>query len=185
MKELLSKFVPTAIVLAIALFGGSLVFAQSNDSAQINELLQQAKTRAVQANFDAELISSFTRSGTSWRSHANQLASMKEHINAMGKMLAEMDAARAEGSPWQQEAIDEVEPMLRSMADHLSTMIDHLNEHPDKVHLPTYVNYANANLRLSEKLLAMIKDYVDYSEAKATADKLEQKLELPEVASEQ
>lgn len=183
MKQLFSKLIPATIALAFALLGGSFLFAQSNDSAQITELLQQAKARAVQANLDAEVIASFTRSGTSWRSHATQLLSMKEHINAMSKMLTEMDKARAEGSAWQQEAIDNIEPLLRSMADHLTTMIDHLNEHPNKVQMPAYVEYTRANMRLSEKLLAMVKDYVDYSEAKATADALEQKLDLPETTT--
>ena len=184
MKKLLSRIVPTSLALAFALLGGSLLIAQVKDSTQINDLLQQAKSRAVQANEDAELIESFTRSGTTWRSHATQLQSMKEHINAIGKMLTEMDSARAEGSPWQQEAIDDVEPLLRSMADHMNAMINHLNDKPNQVHMPAYVNYTKANAKLSGKLRAMIEDYVDYAEAKATVDDLEQKLDLPAPESE-
>lgn len=76
--------------LVLALLSGSCLIAQSRDSARINDLLQQAKSRAVQANHDAELIESFTRSGTSRSSQATQLESMKTHINSMGKMLVDL-----------------------------------------------------------------------------------------------
>lgn len=185
MKKLLSKLAPITVALAVALLSGSFLAAQSKDSGRINDLLQQAKSRAVQANHDADLINSFTRSRTSWRSHAIQLRSMTEHVNAMGKMLAEMDSAKEEGSPWQREAIEDIEPLLRSMADHMNGMINHLNDNQEKVHMPAYVDYTKANLELSDKLLAMIEDYVGYAEAKATADTLEQKLALPtDAASE-
>lgn len=179
MKELLSKLAPITVALALALFSGSFLAAQTKDSTRINDLLQQAKSRAVQANHDADMIASFTRSRTSWRSHAAQLRSMREHVNAMGKMLTEMHSVRDEGSPWQREAIEDIDPLLRSMADHLNGMIDHLNDNQEKVHMPAYVDYTKANLELSDKLLAMIEDYVGYAEAKATAEALEQKLALP------
>ena len=183
MARRLSKSFPAIVALVLALLGGSCLIAQSKDSARINDLLKQAQSRAVQANHDAELIASFTRSGTTWRSHATRLNSMKDHIDSMGKMLTEMDAARPEGSPWQQEAISNIEPLLRSMADHLTAMINHLNENQTKVHLPEYVNYTKANLQLSDKMLAMIEDYVDYAQAKGTVEDLEQKLEVPTTTS--
>ncbi len=179
MSKLLYRLVLTTAVLLLGLLGGSYVIAQTVDSAHINDLLQQTKDRAAQANRDAELIESFTRSRTSWNSHATQLTSMTQHINAMGKLLTEMDTARAEGSPWQQEAIDEVEPLLRSMADHLTTMIDYLNKHQGRVHMPEYVDYARANRELSDKLLALVEDYADYSRSKARVEMLEQKLQIP------
>lgn len=177
------KVLPRGAAVVLALLGGTWLMAQSLDSARINDLLQQAKNRAVQANHDAELIESYTRSQTSWHAHSLQLNSMKDHINNIGKTLSEMDAARAEGSAWQQEAIRDIEPLLRSMADHMTTMITHLNEHQDQVHMPTYVDYTKANRELSDKLLATLEDYVGYAQAKAKADDLEKKLDLPASAS--
>ena len=103
---------------------------------------------------------------------------MRENINELGKDVAALSDARPEGSLWQQDAIDHIDPLLQSMADHLSAMIQHLNENQNRVHMPPYIDYARANYQLSEKLLATINDYVDYAEAKSQAEALEQKLEL-------
>ena len=173
-------------VLAVGsmLMTGIPVAGQNPDSARINTLLQNAKEHAVQANEDAEKIESYTRSRLHWRSHADQIEKMRVNINELGKDVGALSAARAEGSPWQQEAIDDIDPLLKSMADHLSAMIQHLSDNQSHVHMPPYVDYARANYQLSSKLLAMINDYVDYAEAKSTAEALEQKLELVPAAAE-
>lgn len=166
------------LAMGAMLMMGVPMAAQNPDSANINTLLQHAKEHAVQAHADAEKIESFTRSTLHWRTHSDQIARMRENINELGKDVAALSGARAEGSPWQQDAIDHIDPLLQSMADHLSAMIRHLNENQNLVHMPPYVDYARANYQLSEKLLATIRDYADYAEAKSQAESLEQKLEL-------
>lgn len=178
MKKFLSRSISTMAALVLAFLGGSYLMAQSTDSAPINDLLYQAQVRAVQAHQDAELINSYARSKDTWHSHAAQINSMKEHINAMGKTMSDMEAARMEGTPWQQEAISDITPLLRSLADHMDAMITHLNNHPNQVHMPAYVDYTKANVDLAARLRSMIEDYVDYAEAKGTVDDLEHKLEL-------
>lgn len=166
------------LAMGAMLMTGVPIAAQNPDSSNINVLLQNAKEHAVQAHADAEKIESFTRSRLSWRTHSDQIARMRENINEMGKDVGALSAARAEGSLWQQDAIDHIDPLLQSMADHLSAMIQHLNENQNRVHMPPYIDYAKANYQLSEKLLATINDYVDYAEAKSQTDALEQKLAL-------
>lgn len=164
--------------LSAMLMTGFVLHAQAADSARINLLLQQAKAHAVQADLDAETVESYTRASTSWQSHARRLSGMRENVNELGKDVAALTDARPEASPWQQEAIDDVDPLLRSMADHLSKMINHLNENPGQIHLLPYKQYAKANVELSHKLSSTISDYVDYSKTKAKAEALEQKLQL-------
>lgn len=177
--QFLRTMVRGGVSLAVLLLSSSLLFAQRPDSAAISKLLDQVKLDAVQATNDAERMESYTRSRASWQSHADRLNSMKEHINSMGKDLAELSTLRAEGSPWQQEAIDRIEPILRSMADHLTAMIEHLSANQSKVHLPPYVAYVTANVELSNQMLTTVKDFLAYGEARAKVDALEGKLELP------
>ena len=172
------------VAMGVALMTGISVAAQNPDSARINTLLQQSREHAAAANMDAEKIESFTRSRLDWRTHSAQIEHMRADINELGKDVAVLSEARAEGSPWQQEAIDDIEPLLKSMADHMSAMIRHLKDNQTDVHMPAYVDYARANYQLSQKLLAMINDYVDYAEAKYKAEALEQKLALSPTASE-
>lgn len=182
----MTKTRSTARVAAFALALLSVPFAgaQNPDSTRVNDLLQQAREHAAQANLNAEKLDGYTRSKLSWQSHAFELNRMKENVNDLGRDVADLTAAREEGSPWQREAIDDIDPLLRSMAGHLSSMITHLSDNKNQIHLPPYKEYARANYEYSERLLRMIRDYVDYAEAKARAAELEQKLQIPATSGE-
>jgi len=166
------------LAMGAVLMSGIRVLAQAPDSSKITALLQHAREHAAHANMNAEQIETYTRSRATWESHAAQLARMRENVNELGKDVAALTAAREEGSAWQQEAIDDIDPLLRSLADHLSAMIKHLSENQNRVHMPPYKAYATANYELSQKLVATINDYIDYAEAKSKTEALEQKLLL-------
>ncbi|HEV2280071.1 MAG TPA: hypothetical protein VGS02_17970 [Acidobacteriaceae bacterium] len=166
------------LAMGAILVAGANLAAQNADSAKITTLLQHAREHAATANADAEQIDAYTLSRTDWRLHSDRINIMKENFNELAKDVGELTAAREEASPWQKEAIDDINPLLRSLADHMTAMINHLNDNPNRVHMPAYVSYAKANYELSQKLLAMINDYVGYAEAKARAEDLEQKLAL-------
>ncbi|MDE3188527.1 MAG: hypothetical protein KGM96_13515 [Acidobacteriota bacterium] len=168
----------TALALVL-LIGSPYVSAQKADSDQISNLLTEAKTHAVQAEDDSATLESFTRSNLEWRSHAIKLEMIKTHVNEIGKLLKQMTDLSSEGSPWQQEAIRQIDPLLRSMADNLTSTIEHLNANQSKVHMPPYRDYVHANFEFASRTAEMIRDFVDYDKAKARADALEQKLEIP------
>ena len=168
----------TALALVL-LIGSPYVSAQKADSEEISKLLTEAKTHAVRAEDDSATLESFTRSNLEWRSHAIKLEMIKTHVNEIGKLLKQMSDVSSEGSPWQQEAIGQIEPLLRSMADNLTSTIEHLNANQSRVHMSPYRDYVHANYEFASRTAEMIGDYVDYDKAKASATTLEQKLELP------
>lgn len=172
------RIVYPLLAMGALLMTGFTAMAQKPDSARITALLQHAKEHAAHANINAERLESYTRSRTNWESHSAELSRMRENINDLGKDVAELSAAGEEASAWQKEAIDDIDPLLRRMADHLSATIRHLSDNQNRVHMPEYKDYAKTNYELSQKLLTMIDDYVDYAEAKSTAEALEQKLLL-------
>ena len=166
--------------LALALTAGSLAgSAQTSDSEKISDLLSQAKTQAVLAQDDAATLESYLGSDMSSRSHARRLEQIKEHINELGHLNKQLSDSRAEGSAWQQKAIDQTDVSLTEMADLLTATINHLNDNSTRVQMQPYRDYVRANRELTEKLARMISDFVDYDNAKSKADALEQKLELP------
>lgn len=171
-----------ALALAFAT-GTSIGFAQTADSEQISNLLKQAKSRALFAEDDAAKLDSYARSKVSWQLHAGQLQRIREHVNELGMLNKQLSDSRAEGSPWQQIAIDRVDLRLREMADLLTVTINHLKDNPSQVQMQTYRDYVKANCVLTSRIAKMIDDFVDYDEAKSKAESLEQKLELPVVAS--
>jgi hypothetical protein len=166
-------------VLALLLPLSSFAAAPPPDSATITNLLDQARAHAALADDDAVTLESYTRSPLSWQSHAARLTIIKEHVNNLIKDVNQLSSMRAEGSPWQQEAIDRVDPLLKEIADHLTTTIQHLNENQGQIQMQAFRDYVKVNSNLISKAHNMIADYVDYGQAKAKADALEQEHSLP------
>lgn len=153
--------------------------AQTSDSKAINDLLKEAKAHAVLATNDAELLDSYTRATTiSWESHAIKLNSMRDHANNLTKDFTELSSLKAQGSAWQQEAIDRIGPLLQEMSKHLSGTINHLNDNKARVHMPPYREYARANQEYMSRTSQLISDFVEYGETRAKADALEARLEV-------
>jgi hypothetical protein len=177
-RTLLHQFGMVAVMAIAFTLGVRTMPAQSQDSEGISKLLALAKSHAAQVENDAATLESYTRSKVGWQSNAQKLSEIKEHINALGKVNKDLDDERALGSPWQQKAIDQIDPLLREMANVLTVTIMHLNDHPSQVHLSAYRDYAHANSELASKTAGMIRDFVDYDEAKSKAESLEAKLEL-------
>lgn len=178
-RTILYRFGAVAALALIFAMGSRMMPAQAADSEAVSKLLEQAKSEAFQAEDDAATLDAFFRSRLTWQSHVGKLNEIAEHINALGKMSKELTDQRAMGSPWQQKAIDQIDPLLREMADLLTATIKHGNERPSRLHMPAYRNYVHANYELASKTAGMIRDFVDYDEAQSKAQSLEAKLDLP------
>ena len=166
----------TAVVLALAF----TVNAQTrSDSARVTELLKNVKGHSALAVHDAELLESYTRSNVSWQSHSSQLNMIKTHVNNLIEDHNNMIASREDASAWQQEAIDQTDPLVKEIASRLNAMILHLADNTHNVKMKTYIDYAHSNYDLISRLDKMVSDYVDYEEAKSKADDLEKQLDIP------
>jgi hypothetical protein len=169
-----------ALIALLALVAGpSIANAQTKDSAQISRLLDEARSYAIQANNDAAELESYTNSNLAWKTHAESLERIRGHVNNMGKLLQQMHDIKSEGSPWQQDAINRIDPLLRQMADQLTATIEHGNEYPNRIHMMKFKNYVRACADLANQTERLISDIVTYDKAQAKAQMLEQKLELP------
>ncbi|HVA72808.1 MAG TPA: hypothetical protein VNF02_06805 [Candidatus Limnocylindrales bacterium] len=157
-----------------------VAFGQSTDSAEVSGLLSEAKTEAVQMNRGAEELRTFTRSNLHWESHAAKIEEIKQNVNRSGELLAKLQNARSEASPWQQQTIDRIDPLLREIAATVESTIDHLNKHPQQLKTEPYREYVDANADLTTDLSTMISDYIAYGKAKNKSQQLAQKLEIPE-----
>ncbi|MHB2007347.1 MAG: hypothetical protein ACYCOX_04790 [Acidobacteriaceae bacterium] len=168
-----------AVIALFLVIKGPVAVAQNADSAEISSLLSEAQHHAALLDDDADQLVSYTRSKLHWESHAQQLESMKTHVNNLGNVTAQLNNLRSDGSPWQQQAIDQINPLLQEMADHLTATINHLNENQQQVHMPAYEDYARGNYELASRTSQLIKDYVNYDKARSQSQSLEQKLEVP------
>lgn len=177
---LFQKSAPLAAFALALLMGSPFASAQKEDSEQVSQLLVDARSYAIQAEHDAETLDTYSRSSLPWKSHAWKLASMKDHVNNLGKVAKQLSDLNSEASPWQQQAINQIDPLLRDMADHLGRTITYVNEHQSQVNVPPFREYVARNYQLAERTAEMIRDFVAYDEAKSAAESLEQKLEIAE-----
>jgi hypothetical protein len=181
MKYLSPAKVLKGVALFALLLSSSLILsAQNADSVQVTKLFTEIKEHASLAEHDAELLDSYTRSRVSWKLHAYKLHDIKEHVNDLGRDYSEAERLREGSSPWQQNAIDQIRPLLQGMAAHLTATIEHQRKNPSHVRMQPYLDYVRANREYTVKTSALIHDLVDYGEAKAKSEQLEQKLQLPD-----
>ena len=179
MKPIRYGNIVVRIAILALLLPVAMLAAQNQDSEAISKLLDQVKSHAAQASDDAATLESYTRSTLSWQSHGMQLNQMRSHVNNLLKDASMLMEMRDEGSPWQQEAIDRIDPLLPVIASHLSATIDHYNDNQNRLQLQPYRNLVLANQKLIDQAHTLISAFADYSEAKARADELEKKIELP------
>lgn len=167
------------VALMLVMAGSSYASAQVADSTHINKLLSEAEGYSGQAAKDAEELESYTRTPAEWETHNAQVEVIREHVNHLGEVVKQLNDAREMGSPWQQTAIDRINPLLHEVAMQLTATIQHLNDHPNQVHMKPYQDFARATYEVNRRAYRVIADLVDYGKAASRARALEQKLELP------
>jgi hypothetical protein len=67
------------------------------------------------------------RSHFDWRTHADYLESVKEHLNRLAGIIQKLQTEREKASPWQQ-TIDRVIPLLQELANNTTNAMNHLNQ---------------------------------------------------------
>ncbi len=154
------------------------------DSSEIAAIFSEIKTHAVLAEADAEVLNSYARSEVTWQTHAHRISEMKVHVNDLVRDYQKVNELRPTGSAWQQQTIDQMAPLIRGMADHLGAAIDHLNQNQSRVHMKPWQDYVRANRDYAVKTANLLRDVVEYGEAKDKANSLEQRLGLNESSGE-
>jgi hypothetical protein len=127
---------------------------------------------------DSDTLESYTRSGVSWPTHAEELNQMKDRINTIGKTISKLQNLRSSASPWQQEAIDRIIPVAEKLASNTTAAIEHLNKNPLKINEPQYQEYIKSNAETSSHLAALVKDFVEYGKTRTMLEAYERKLEV-------
>lgn len=177
--NLSSCLASVALVALLLAMASGFAMAQAKDSAEITKLLGNAKVHAALAEYDSDTLYTFVDSPMSWESHAAQLRIISEHLNDLEKVVSQLNDLRSQGSPWQQVAIDRINPLLRDMANNLSAAITEVKDHKERIQTPEYRDYLRANANLANRTATVISDFVEYSRAGAQSERLQKKLELP------
>jgi len=178
------RVIPYFVILGLVVAGCFLISpaaragqTASGSSEEVQQLLSQTRTEVATLERDAGELASWARAKQlRWESHAQQLNKMKYHVNEAGQLLAKLHEARGTASPWQQEAIDRIYPLLKDLADNTEKTINYLNDARNRIRFSPYVDYAEAGNALATELATLVRDYVEFGELEADLLRLEEKL---------
>ena len=137
MKSRLSMLFAFALLMPIVL-PTSVMADTRTEQAHINNWLAQLERHSADASREAAEFESLTRSRATWKTHTHYLNSMRERVNGMGAVLADLEDLKPAANPPQKDAIEHARPKLQSLAANVEKMIALLNEDRSAIRDPDY-----------------------------------------------
>jgi len=95
-------------------------------------------------------------------SHRDKLMALKGKVNRMGQEISSLRAERVSLASWEQQAIDEILPLLQSTAENTESAIEYFNAHGDRLWLETYRDYVDHIWQGSDQIAKILKNYLKY-----------------------
>ena len=95
-------------------------------------------------------------------SHRDKLTALKGKVNQMGQEISSLRAERESLAPWEQQAIDEILPLLQATAENTESAIEYFDAHGDRLWLETYRDYADHIWQGSDQIAKILKNYLKY-----------------------
>lgn len=112
--------------------------AQPPDGTSVARVLQDVRAHAAEANYDAEVLYSYSKSGVSWESHSMQLNEIRRHINDLFRDYSKLQNMTDNATPKQRDAINRLEPILWKMVHSLTETMQNLTENQKNVNMPLF-----------------------------------------------
>jgi uncharacterized surface protein with fasciclin (FAS1) repeats len=134
--------------------------------SKIDDMLGQFESRATETRRDAATLESYRHSRLSWETHLRKLNLMKDHINDMGKMLAELEGVKPKATLFQEKAIEVARPHLEDMAQRVEKAINSLNEDQRSTRKAEYKDNLHGIWVSSDRLYTDLDTIIDYHEAR-------------------
>jgi septal ring factor EnvC (AmiA/AmiB activator) len=174
MMLLTNKLLIASSAIAVLLVAGSALAETSTKNAQLAEQLADFKSTAFEMRREADTLKSFTpNKRLSWQSHTHRLDALKNHVNKMGKTLAELEASKPTATESQGMAIEQARPHLVSVAHNLTQAIELVNENRNNVHWGEYGEAVSNLYAHADALHTKLDTILDYENAKVRLDRLE------------
>jgi uncharacterized protein YoxC len=148
-------------------------------NSEVAAQLDAAKVEASELARDADDMTALVHNDTNWQSHADTLNRIADHVNNMGKILEKLQSERDEASPWQQQAIDRMVPLLKDIAANTTAAIEHLNKNQIRPVSGDYKDYLEQNADTAHELADTISAFDKYGRTRAKLEELQDKLEIP------
>ena len=172
-------FAALVFVLAFLVTGRPAEALANAENQDVRALLNHAADQASVLDYDADQMTGYLHTPTlGWQVQANMLNQVREHVNALGKTIARLEAERSQGNTVQQQAIDRAIPLLRDLEKNTTDAIDHINRDQNRPVSGHYPEYLDANADTAHELNRLIQATVEYGHTKTKLDRLQQEVEV-------
>jgi hypothetical protein len=142
------------------------------ENSDVQDLLYQAREEAVGLDIDAGQMEALVRSEVDWVDHANQLSLVADHVNRLARIIDKLQSEREKGSPWQQDAIDRITPLLREVSSNTTAAIQYLNRNKAVRPVGNYPTWLRENAESAHELAQLVSDTIKYGQTKSRLEKL-------------
>jgi hypothetical protein len=179
LRKMAAELMVWTLIASMLFLFSTPLSAQKQENSEVTKLLADARDKAAELSRDADEMEALIRTDVSWQTHAAMLESVREHVNQLGRIAAQLEQKRDSASQWQQQAIDRMLPVLKELAANTTVAINHLNENKTRpLQISSYPQYLKENAEAAHNLADMISSFVNYGDSRAKVEKLEQKLEI-------
>jgi len=152
-----------ALLIATS-FSGQAAKKIQRPADQAKITLSEIEESAVNTAREADPIG-LLAGGLSQDSHYDHLMAIKDDINRMGREISILDAESESLAPWEQQALNKIEPLLRETAANAQMAIERFEQDQNDLWKEDYRRYVNGVERGSEQIAETLKAYLKYEKA--------------------
>ena len=177
-SQLFIPFIALAVALSIAPAvtpAHADAPAQStNIHPQVSDHLTGFKSTVFEMRREADILGSYTSGNQiSWQTHVERLNALRQHVNDLGRTLAELEELKPASGDTQQMAIESARPHLVSAAQDLTQAIEMVNEDRRSIIQPDYVEAVRSIYEHADSLYQKVDAILDYEADRTRLDDLE------------
>jgi Spy/CpxP family protein refolding chaperone len=172
-KLKMGLFAFTMLFVVAAATSASAESGTKDAQRQVADRLAEFRRTASQLHREADTFNSRRLSRVSWQTHARHLGNITDHVNQLGKSLAELEALRPAANESQRMAIEHARPHLVSIAQSTTRAMELLKDNRGSIHFPEYGEAAGDIYDHADSLYTKLDAILDFENAKARLDELE------------
>jgi hypothetical protein len=139
---------------------GTITVADLAKETLARKTLKRAQASAAAAADEADQLRRIANSMSSPDSHLDKLTALKAEVNRMGHEIDILRAERESLAPWEEQAVDEVLPLLHATAANTESAIGYFNGNRNRLWTETYRDYADRVWKDSDQMAKILKNYL-------------------------
>ena len=139
---------------------GTITVADLAKETLAKKTLKRAQASAAAAADEADQLRRIANSMFSPDSHLDKLTALKGEVNRMGQEIGTLRAERESLAPWEQQAVDEVLPLLQTTAANTESAIEYFNGNRNRLWTETYRDYADRVWKDSDQMAKILRNYL-------------------------